>query len=46
MTFTFHPDNAASSIDVVASNSDGKERYLISAQEASQITAVSVLQKT
>lgn len=46
MTFTFHPDNAAPSIDVVASNSDGKERYIISAQEVSQITAISVVQRT
>lgn len=46
VTFTFHPDNTAPSIDVVASNSDGKERYIIPAQEVSQITASSVVQRT
>lgn len=46
VTFTFHPDNTAPSIDVVASKSNGKERYIISAQEVSQITAISVVQRT
>lgn len=46
VTFTFHPDNTAPSIDVGASNRDGKERYIISAAEVSQITAISVVQRT
>lgn len=46
VTFTFHPDNTAPSIDVGASNRDGKESYIISAAEVSQITAISVLQRT
>jgi len=46
VAFIFHPDNTAPSIDVVASNSDGKKRYIISAQEVRQITAISVVQRT
>lgn len=46
VTFTFHPDNTAPSIDVGASNRDGKEKNIISAAEVSQITAISVLQRT
>lgn len=44
VTFTFHPDNTALSIDVVASNSDGKERHTVSAEEVSQITAIAAVQ--
>lgn len=45
VTFTFHPDNIVTSIDVGASNRDGTERYRISAAEVRQITAISVVQR-
>lgn len=45
VTLTFHPDNTAPSIDVRASNRDGRERYIISAAEVSQISAIPVVQR-
>lgn len=45
VTFTFHLDNTAFSL-MWQLLTDGKERYIISAQEVSQITAISVIQRT